>query len=749
VALAKPSSVPGAFVERVSDRRVDWVLTGIQAKLQEYPKGTRMFSPEFSAYGFDHLGLVLYPNGNSNAKLGFCSLGLKAPHGAHLRYKLIVAGTEKFTELRQNVTESWGFVDMCRVEDAISRDQDTLRLGVEIIDDIDKNEELVQVGPTKIEWTLQNMANKLAYYHKDVALYSEEFSASGVDKLRMKLYLHGKCEADDGWCSLYLEAPKGSELRCRLSVGKKGMSFDRLEKFGEDSIWGFLTLCQIADEVEGDTLRVGLQVLETKRLDANLTETEDQYLKTLPSERRAFLLDELQRVEKIRNQADAGGIPSRFRILMMQLPDSAKAVALQRLESLSTDLMGAEATKLKRWVDGVLALPFGKLERPVVSLGEGQEAVRKYLARAVKMLDESVYGHEEPKERITQVLCQWISNPDSMSLVLGIQGPPGNGKTTLCRKGIAEALVRPFSQLSLGGATDASVLEGHSYTYVGSSWGRIAGLLMETQCMNPVVFFDELDKVSETPRGDEINGVLTHLTDHSQNNQFTDRYFDGIPLDLSKAMFIFSFNDETKIHPVLRDRLTIVKTKGFNREQKHNIAQNFLLPDLLRNVGMTPGDILLADGRQGVADVSYLLEKWGVKNEPTLSGVRQLKQALEAIVLHVNKLRVLQGYGCGKEENASADKESKPAEPGASPSVAAATSDRSVGKATGHTDGTPPAQPSSTETVKAVEEDKLKGNDPMTKVSEQITLPLQLTREWIDKLLPERDGEKAPEYMYV
>jgi hypothetical protein len=195
----KPFSPAGTAVETISDRRVDWVLSGIQAKLQEYPKGTRMFSPEFSAFGFDMLGLVLYPNGNSNAKPGFCSLGLKAPHGAHLRYKLIVAGTEKFTELRQNVTESWGFVDMCRVEDAVDRENDTLRLGVEIIDDIDKNEELLHVGTTKIEWTLRNMANKLAYYHKDVALYSEEFSASGVDKLRMKLYLNGKGEADDGW----------------------------------------------------------------------------------------------------------------------------------------------------------------------------------------------------------------------------------------------------------------------------------------------------------------------------------------------------------------------------------------------------------------------------------------------------------------------------------------------------------------------------------------------------------------------
>jgi len=752
----KPFSPAGTAVETISDRRVDWVLSGIQAKLQEYPKGTRMFSPEFSAFGFDMLGLVLYPNGNSNAKPGFCSLGLKAPHGAHLRYKLIVAGTEKFTELRQNVTESWGFVDMCRVEDAVDRENDTLRLGVEIIDDIDKNEELVHVGTNKIDWSLKNMANKLAYYHKDVALYSEEFSASGVDKLRMKLYLNGKGEADDGWCSLYLEAPKGSELRCRLSVGKKGMSFDRLEKFGEDSIWGFLTLCAIADEVENDELKVGLQVLETKRLDANLTEVEDSYLKTLPAEKRSFLLDELQRVEKIRNSADAGGIPSRFRILMMQLPDSAKAVALQRLETLSTDLMGAEATKLKRWVDGVLNLPFGKLERPIVTLGEGQEAVRKYLARAVKMLDDAVFGHDEPKERITQVLCQWISNPDSMSLVLGIQGPPGNGKTTLCRKGIAEALVRPFVQISLGGATDASVLEGHSYTYVGSNWGRIAGLLMETQCMNPVVFFDELDKVSETPRGEEINGVLTHLTDHSQNSQFTDRYFDGIPIDLSRAMFIFSFNDASKIHPVLRDRLTIVKTKGFNREQKQKIAQNYLLPELLRNVGMQPGDVVLGEGRDGIADVSYLLDKWGAKEDGELGGCRPLKQALEALVLHINKLRVLQGYGSPSK----ATTDEQPVETESQKATAGRSSTESIRKATGHTDnvtekGEDAADSNTAEkekTEEKTEEKSTEKDSSEVKLSEhpiQISLPLRITREIIDKLLPEREASSAPAYMYV
>jgi len=737
---------PGSTIELLSDRRVEWVIHGIGEKLLAYPKGMRMFSPEFAAFGIDKLGLVLYPNGNSNAKLGFCSLGLKAPHGAHLRYKLYVAQTEKYTELRQNVTESWGFVDMCRVEDECDRETDTLRVGVEIIDDIDANEELVEVSPTKIEWVLRNMESKLKYYRKDIALYSAEFSAAGVDKLRLKLYPSGKKEADDGWCSLYLEAPKGSELRCRLSVGSKSMSFDRLEKFGEDSIWGFLILCKLEEELvqrETQEVRVALEVLETKRLDQCITEVEDQYLKSLSTEKRAWLLDELQRVEKVRNGADSGGVPSRFRILMMQLPDSAKAVALQRLESLNTDLMSAEATKLKRWIDGVLSLPFGKLERPVVSLGQGNAVVRSYLDKAEKALHASVFGHEEPKEKIVQVLCQWISNPDSMSLVLGIQGPPGNGKTTLCRKGIAEALERPFAQISLGGATDASVLEGHSYTYVGSAWGRIAGLLMETQCMNPIIFFDELDKVSETPRGEEIYGVLTHLTDGTQNANYTDRYFDGIPLDMSKAMFIFSFNDESKIHPVLRDRLTIIKTKGFGMVEKHKIAQKFLLPDLLLNVGMQTTDVVLHDGSQGVADMAWLQEHWEGKQVSEQGGVRGLKQALEAIVLHLNKLRVL---NVDTPAKASAESE---------PEVRAASAPRD--QAAGPPVGPPRNGKAVCETRQAEADaaskpraaDKVEDACIVHKAAVDVSFPLTLTRELMEKLLPEHDAKPSHALMYI
>merc|ERR1719171_1485836 len=202
--------------------------------------------------------------------------------------------------------------------------------------------------------------------------------------------------------------------------------------------------------------------------------------------------------------------------------------------------------------------------------------------------------------------------------------------------------------------------------------------------MNPVMFFDELDKISETPRGEEISetprgeeiaGILTHLTDHSQNNQFTDKYFDGIPLDLSKALFVFSFNDESKLNSVLRDRLTVVRTTGFNQQDQLKIAQQYLLPDLLANVGMGKKDVLLADAPQGVHDIAYLCEKWGVpRNAQHEGGVRGLQQALEAAVLHVNKLRVLHMTNEPKQADADAAPDEKPegeASEGTSPSCPA------------------------------------------------------------------------------
>ena len=101
----------------------------------------------------------------------------------------------------------------------------------------------------------------------------------------------------------------------------------------------------------------------------------------------------------------------------------------------------------------------------------------------------------------------------------------GNGKTTLVKEGIAKALNRPFAFIALGGASDSAYFDGHCYTYEGSQPGRIINILQECKCMNPIIYFDELDKISDTPKGEEITNFLCHLIDYSQNNCFHDKYF--------------------------------------------------------------------------------------------------------------------------------------------------------------------------------------------------------------------------------
>ena len=203
---------------------------------------------------------------------------------------------------------------------------------------------------------------------------------------------------------------------------------------------------------------------------------------------------------------------------------------------------------------------------------------KDFICNTKKTLDKAIYGHKEPKLHILQVIGQWITNPKSHGNVLALQGPMGNGKTTLVKEGIAKAIGRPFAFIALGGTSDSSFFDGHSYTYEGSHWGRIIDILMSSKCMNPIIYFDELDKVSQTYKGQEVIHFLTHLTDQSQNSLFQDNYFPGINIDLSKCLFIFSFNDETKVDRILKDRMYVINTKGFNTKDKIKICKDHLLP---------------------------------------------------------------------------------------------------------------------------------------------------------------------------
>ena len=152
--------------------------------------------------------------------------------------------------------------------------------------------------------------------------------------------------------------------------------------------------------------------------------------------------------------------------------------------------------------------------------------------------------------------------------------------------------------------------------------------------MNPVIYFDELDKVSDTPRGEEIIGILTHLTDVSQNSQYHDKYFSELSFDLSKCLFIFSYNDESKVNPILRDRMYRVETKGYSTKEKMIIAKDYLLPKIREQVGFKEGELIISDDAINEIITS---ESLTMKED----GVRNLKRCLEVIHTKLNLFRLV------------------------------------------------------------------------------------------------------------
>lgn len=365
-------------------------------------------------------------------------------------------------------------------------------------------------------------------------------------------------------------------------------------------------------------------------LDDTDEENEDEYfLKNTSPEEKKELLQLENEISKINHKR----IPLRYQILKSNLPIDIKATAIQKLESIQKmEDSSSEYHKVSHWIDGLLKIPFNKFIETNISYEKScDEDIGNYLINVKKSLDESVYGHLEAKSTLLEIVSSWITNPKAIPTVIGLQGPPGTGKTTLIKNGVAKALNRPFSMIALGGATDSSYLEGHGYTYEGSTWGRLVNILMETKCMNPVIFFDELDKVSETKHGEEIIGVLTHLIDYSQNDQISDRYFAGIHLDFSKCLFIFSFNDESKLNPILKDRIHVIRTESSNKESKIIIAKEYIIPSLLKNVKFNKEDITFTDD-----SIVNIIENY----TDSEVGVRNLKRCLESIILKLNTLRL-------------------------------------------------------------------------------------------------------------
>lgn len=270
------------------------------------------------------------------------------------------------------------------------------------------------------------------------------------------------------------------------------------------------------------------------------------------------------------------------------------------------------------------------IDKTLLKINKKQNEIIDYICDFNKILDNAVHGHKNAKKQIERIIGQWI-NGENTGYCFGFEGAPGTGKTTLAKKGLSNCLKdkngnsRPFAFIALGGSSNGSLLDGHNYTYVGSTWGKIVDILIEKQCMNPIIYIDELDKVSKTEYGKEIIGILTHLTDTTQNDTFQDKYFSNIDLDLSKALFIFSYNDRDLIDRILLDRIHTIKFDFLTLEDKIITTKDYLLPEFYKKFGLED-TIIFTDEL-----IKYIIETY--TNEP---GVRKLKELLFEIISSIN-----------------------------------------------------------------------------------------------------------------
>jgi ATP-dependent Lon protease len=365
--------------------------------------------------------------------------------------------------------------------------------------------------------------------------------------------------------------------------------------------------------------------------DTKYTNEVDYFKKKLSNKEQLKIMKDLKEINKHVNVEK----PYRLSLLESKMPAKFKAIALQKLNVLKSMEPGeSEYYKIKNWVDTFMKIPFGINKNLSITMNDGLDVCNEFMTNAKKTLDNCVYGLNDAKLQIMQLVGQWVANPGSLGSAIAIKGPPGTGKTSLVKEGISKILGREFAFIALGGTGDSSFLEGHGYTYEGSSWGKIVQILIDSKCMNPVIYFDELDKISDTPRGEEIIGILTHLIDSSQNTQFHDKYFSDIDFDLSKCLFIFSYNDESRVNPILRDRMYRIQTKGYDAKEKLIIARDYLLTKIREQVNFTSEDIIIPDDT-----ITYIASSKSLTQDE--DGVRNLKRCLEIIHTKLNLFRLV------------------------------------------------------------------------------------------------------------
>ena len=352
---------------------------------------------------------------------------------------------------------------------------------------------------------------------------------------------------------------------------------------------------------------------------------EQEYWLSLPRADKQRIVDSEDAVTAVSND----DVPLRFRVLNAGF----KPLQTKRLLDMVAQADQSDKSdrgKILEYLTFVCSLPT-PVPRSVVletDAARKKKHVANWISTVSTALDSQIYGQARSKRAVLRVVAQWMMNPGSKGLSIGLHGAYGCGKSAFGLT-LSKAMKMPLSLIALGGISKAATLVGHDYTYIGAQPGAIARALTRAKSLEQIFLFDELDKVSRTEAGEEISNILVHLTDETQNERFHDKYVGDIELDLSRSLMIFTFNDIHNIHPVLLDRMTVITVDDYGIKDKMQIATKHLAPDALKAFALKEdpaAEIIKSEEFLRQAIVETAEEK----------GVRNLRRAIRAVCAEIN-----------------------------------------------------------------------------------------------------------------
>jgi len=328
-------------------------------------------------------------------------------------------------------------------------------------------------------------------------------------------------------------------------------------------------LTRIGDILEAEIEKLNVDRSINTRVKRQMERAQKEY----------YLNEKMKAIQKELGRGEANELEQlKKKIETSGMPESPREKAIQELKRLEMmPPMSAESTVSRNYLDWLLAVPWKKRSKEL-----------RDIKKAETILAEDHYGLEKIKERILEYLAvrQLVKNPKGS--ILCFLGPPGVGKTSLAMS-IGRATGRKFVRVSLGGVRDEAEIRGHRRTYIGALPGQIIQMMRKAGTINPVFVLDEVDKMSTDFRGDP-SAALMEVLDPELNHAFTDHYLD-VEYDLSKVMFICTANVLHTIPQPLQDRMEVLRLPGYTEQEKHQIAQRFLIPKQLEATGLGKGNL--------------------------------------------------------------------------------------------------------------------------------------------------------------